>query len=147
MAAPAGGLCWILANTYVGDQSLFQHISGFLQPLGQTIGLDGVILLAYIIAIPANEIIVPTIIMGYMATGQMIELDSDVELKALFLQNGWSTLTAVCLMFFSLLHYPCSTTTMTIWKETRSIKWTVVSNLMPLGLAFLVCFAIAIIFG
>ncbi len=143
MAAPAGGLCWILANTYVGQQSIFARLSGFLHPIGYAIGLDGVILLAYIIAIPANEIIVPTIIMGYMAAGQMTELDSDVELKTLFVQNGWSVLTAVCLMFFSLLHYPCSTTTMTIWKETRSVKWTVVSNLMPLALAVAVCFAIA----
>lgn len=147
MAAPAGGVCWILANVDVGGTSLFQHLSGFLDPVGRAIGLDGVILLAYVIAIPANEIIVPTIIMGYMAAGQMTELDSDAELKSLFLQNGWSHLTAVCLMFFSLLHYPCSTTTMTIWKETRSIKWTLVSNLMPLGIAFLVCGSIAWIFG
>jgi ferrous iron transport protein B len=118
-----------------------------LEPIGRVIGLDGVILLAYLIAIPANEIVVPTIIMGYMAAGQMTELDSDIELKGLFIQNGWSTLTAVCLMFFSLLHYPCSTTTLTIWRETRSIKWTIVSNLMPLGLAFLVCGMIALLFG
>jgi ferrous iron transport protein B len=147
MAAPAGGLCWILANTTIGNQSLFQHLSGMLEPIGRVIGLDGVILLAYLIAIPANEIVVPTIIMGYMAAGQMTELDSDIELKGLFIQNGWSTLTAVCLMFFSLLHYPCSTTTLTIWRETRSIKWTIVSNLMPLGLAFLVCGIIAFLFG
>jgi ferrous iron transport protein B len=147
MAAPAGGLCWILANTTIGNQSLFQHLSGTLEPIGRVIGLDGVILLAYLIAIPANEIVVPTIIMGYMAAGQMTELDSDIELKGLFIQNGWSTLTAVCLMFFSLLHYPCSTTTLTIWRETRSIKWTIVSNLMPLGLAFLVCGIIAFLFG
>ncbi|NUM81200.1 ferrous iron transport protein B [bacterium] len=143
MAAPAGGLCWLLANIYIGQYSLFAHAANFLQPLGQAIGLDGVILLAYIIAIPANEIIVPTIIMGYMAAGQMTELDSDFELKQLFVQNGWSVMTAVSLMLFSLLHYPCSTTTMTIWKETRSVKWTVVSNLLPLSIAFAVCFIVA----
>ncbi|MBX7153221.1 ferrous iron transport protein B [bacterium] len=143
MAAPAGGLCWLLANIYVGQYSLFAHAANFLQPMGQAIGLDGVILLAYIIAIPANEIIVPTIIMGYMAAGQMTELDSDFELKQLFVQNGWSVMTAVSLMLFSLLHYPCSTTTMTIWKETKSVKWTVVSNLLPLSIAFAVCFIVA----
>ncbi|HNC50055.1 MAG TPA: nucleoside recognition domain-containing protein, partial [bacterium] len=123
--------------------SLFAHGAAWLDPFGQSIGLDGIILLAYIIAIPANEIIVPTIIMGYMAAGQMTELDSDTELKALFIQNGWTSLTAISLMFFSLLHYPCSTTTLTIWKETRSVKWTLVSNIMPLAIALAVCFLIA----
>ncbi len=145
MAAPAGGVCWILANVSVADRTLFAHLTSFLDPAGRHIGLDGVILLAYIIAIPANEIVVPTIIMGYMAAGQMTELDSDFELKTLFLQNGWTVLTAICLMLFSLLHYPCSTTTMTIWKETRNIKWTVLSNVMPLAIAGLVCFAVALI--
>lgn len=145
MAAPAGGVCWILANVSVADRTLFAHLTSFLDPVGRHIGLDGVILLAYIIAIPANEIVVPTIIMGYMAAGQMTELDSDFELKTLFLQNGWTVLTAICLMLFSLLHYPCSTTTMTIWKETRNIKWTVLSNVMPLAIAGIVCFAVALI--
>ncbi|HMW34484.1 MAG TPA: ferrous iron transport protein B [bacterium] len=143
MAAPAGGLCWVLANVQYDGLSLFAHGAAWLDPLGKTIGLDGIILLAYIIAIPANEIIVPTIIMGYMAAGQMTELDSDIELKALFIQNGWTSLTAISLMFFSLLHYPCSTTTLTIWKETRSVKWTLVSNIMPLAIALAVCFLIA----
>lgn len=145
MAAPAGGVCWILANVSIADRTLFAHLTSFLDPVGRHIGLDGVILLAYVIAIPANEIVVPTIIMGYMAAGQMTELDSDFELKTLFLQNGWTVLTAICLMLFSLLHYPCSTTTMTIWKETRNIKWTVLSNVMPLAIAGLVCFAVALI--
>jgi ferrous iron transport protein B len=142
MAAPAGGIIWLLGNIQWEGASLMAHGATLLGPLGQTIGLDGVILLAYIIAIPANEIIVPTIIMGYMGLGMMAELESAVQLKALFAANGWTLLTAVCLMLFSLLHYPCSTTTWTIWKETRSLKWTVVSNLLPLVVAFGVCFAL-----
>jgi ferrous iron transport protein B len=102
-----------------------------------------VILLAYIIAIPANEIIVPTIIMAYTATGQMTDFESMETLRALFVENGWTVLTAVCLMLFSLLHYPCSTTSLTIYKETRSVKWTLVSNLLPLTVALIVCFVVA----
>jgi ferrous iron transport protein B len=143
MAAPAGGLIWLLGNITWGEASLMAHGASMLEPLGRAIGLDGVILLAYIIAIPANEIIVPTIIMGYLGMGMMTELESGVQLKALFAANGWTLTTAVSLMFFCLLHYPCSTTTWTIWKETRSVKWTLVANLLPLSVALLVSFSIA----
>lgn len=143
MAAPAGGLIWLLGNIYADGLPLMTHIANFLKPFGNLIGLDGVIILAYIIAIPANEIVIPTIIMGYMASGQMMEIDDMEQLKQLFLANGWTMLTAVCLMLFSLLHYPCSTTTFTIWKETKSVKWTVLSNLLPLIIALVVCFIVA----
>jgi len=141
MAAPAGGLIWLLGNIQIDGISLMAYAVDILQPIGKAIGLDGVILLAYIIAIPANEIIIPTIIMAYSAGSRMMELEIN-QLKELFLQNEWTVLTAICLMFFSLLHYPCSTTTWTIWKETKSIKWTVISNLLPLAIAFIVCFLI-----
>lgn len=141
MAAPAGGLIWLLGNIHIDGVSLMAYAVNILQPIGKAIGLDGVILLAYIIAIPANEIIIPTIIMAYSASTRMMELEMD-QLKELFLQNEWTILTAISLMFFSLLHYPCSTTTWTIWKETKSIKWTVISNVLPLAIAFLVCFVI-----
>lgn len=143
MAAPAGALIWLLGNISVSGVPLMLHVARGLQPIGTAIGLDGIILLAYIVAIPANEIIVPTIIMGYMAAGKMTDLQSLEQLHGLFLANGWTLLTAVCLMLFSLLHYPCSTTTWTIWKETRSIKWTVVSNLLPLSIALVVCATVA----
>lgn len=143
MAAPAGAVIWLLGNIYVGDTNLMTIIADFLKPFGNLIGLDGVIILAYIIAIPANEIVIPTIIMGYMASGQMMEVEDLDQLKNLFLANGWTIVTAVCLMLFSLLHYPCSTTTLSIWKETKSIKWTVLSNLLPLTIAILVCFVVA----
>ncbi len=144
MAAPCGGLAWLLGNIHVGGASLLDHCARALQPIGHAIGLDGVIILAYIIAIPANEIVVPTILMTYMATGMMTEVSDLNELKALLVDgHGWTLLTAVCLMLFSLLHNPCSTTILTIWKETRSRKWTLVGALMPLAIAFAVTFVVA----
>jgi ferrous iron transport protein B len=144
MAAPAGGAIWILANVHWGGASLAQWVSGALNPIGHAIGLDGVILLAYIIAIPANEIIVPTIIMGYLGAGMMTELEGFAELRHLFIdQAGWTLLTAVSLMLFSVLHNPCSTTIMTIYKETGSKKWAVIGGLGPLVFAFGVTFIVA----
>jgi len=144
MAAPAGGVIWLLSNVSVGGSSLTDRVAGFLDPLGIAIGLDGVILLAYIIAIPANEIVVPTILMAYVGAGRMIELESMGELQALLVgQEGWTLLTAVCLMLFSLLHNPCSTTIWTMFKETGSRKWTALGALLPLALAFAVCFVVA----
>jgi ferrous iron transport protein B len=143
VAAPAGALIWVLGNVDVGGASLMSHLTGWLDPVGAFIGLDGVILLAYIVALPANEIIVPTMIMAYMASSKMIELDDMAQLGSLFQANGWTLTTAVCMMLFSLLHYPCGTTSWTIYKETGSWKWTVFANLMPLGLAILACGAVA----
>ena len=144
MAAPCGGVAWLLGNIMVGDLSLMAHIAGSLNPFGYALGLDGVIILAYIIAIPANEIVVPTILMAYMNVDRMIEIDSMADLQTLLVDGqGWTILTAVCLMLFSLLHNPCSTTIWTIYKETGSKKWTVVASLMPLVIAIGVCFAVA----
>jgi ferrous iron transport protein B len=143
-AAPAGAVIWLLANIYVSDVSLATRISDALDPLGWAIGLDGVILLAYIIAIPANEIVVPTMLMVYMAQGMMTELESLDGLRALLVdQHGWTLLTAVNLMLFSLLHNPCATTIITIYKETLSKKWAAIGALMPLSIAFVVCFITA----
>jgi ferrous iron transport protein B len=145
-AAPCGAIAWILGNVFVGDASLMAHASGFLDPLGKTIGLDGVILLAYIIAIPANEIVVPTMLMAYMNVDRMTEIDSMVDLKNLLvIEHGWTVMTAVCLMLFSLLHNPCSTTIWTIYRETGSKKWTAVASLLPVALGFIVCFLAATI--
>ena len=145
-AAPAGAVIWILANINAGGTSLAQHTASFLDPLGIAIGLDGVILLAYIIAIPANEIVVPTMLMVYMSQGMMTELDSFDDLhRVLVEENGWTLLTAVNLMLFSLLHNPCATTIITIYRETLSAKWAAVGALLPLGLAFIVTFLVAVI--
>jgi len=143
-AAPAGAVIWLLANIYVGGVSLATRTADFLYPLGWAIGLDGVILLAYIIAIPANEIVVPTMLMVYMSTGMMAEFDSLDDLRTLLVdQHGWTMLTAVNLMLFSLLHNPCATTIITIYKETLSAKWATIGALMPLAIAFVVCFVTA----
>ncbi len=140
MAAPAGGLIWLLGAIHVGELTAYAWLRNLLDPIGYAMGLDGVILIAYIFAIPANEIIVPTIIMGYMNASTMLELDNPATL---FLENGWTLTTAVCLLLFSLLHYPCSTTTMTIWKEAGSAKWATLANLIPLTVAVVVCFLVA----
>ncbi len=142
-AAPAGAVIWLLANISLGGTSLAQHIANFLDPLGYLIGLDGVILLAYIIAIPANEIVVPTMLMVYLGSGMMTDLPWD-QLGALLVgEHGWTMLTAVNLMLFALLHNPCATTIITIYKETGSRKWAALSVVITLGTAFLVTFLTA----
>jgi ferrous iron transport protein B len=143
-AAPAGAVIWILGNIYIQGVSLAQHIANFLDPLGMLIGLDGVILLAYIIAIPANEIVVPTMMMVYMGTSMMTDIPTVDSLYNLLVGvHGWTLLTAVNLMLFSLLHNPCATTILTIQKETGSRKWATFGALMPLSLAFIVTFITA----
>jgi ferrous iron transport protein B len=137
MAAPAGGAIWLMSNVNVAGQSLTAWVSGWLNPIGQAIGLDGVILLAYIIAIPANEIVIPTVLMAYTNAGMMLQVDSLVQLRELLVgQHGWTFMTAVSLMLFSLLHNPCSTTIWTVYQETKSAKWAAVSAAIPLSIAF-----------
>jgi ferrous iron transport protein B len=144
MAAPAGGVIWLLSNISVGEVSIAAHISQFLDAPGHLMGLDGVILLAYIVAIPANEIVVPTILMTYLGTGMMIELESMDQLRVLLVdQHGWTILTAISLMLFAVLHNPCSTTIWTIYKETHSLKWTTLGALMPLAIGIVVTIVVA----
>ncbi len=140
VAAPAGVIIWILANITVGNASLLAHAAAFFDPFAQLIGLDGFILMAFILGFPANEIVVPIIIMSYMATGSMLELDSLDQLRQLLVSHGWTWLTAVCTMLFSLMHWPCGTTCWTIKKETQSWKWTAVSFLVPTVCGIVVCF-------
>jgi ferrous iron transport protein B len=143
-AAPAGAVIWVLGNINVHGISLAREIANFLNPFGLLLGLDGVILLAYIIAIPANEIVVPTMMMVYAGVGMMTDVPAFSELRTLLIDgNGWTLLTAVNLMLFSLLHNPCATTILTIYKETKSMKWTTLSVVMTLGTAFLVTFITA----
>jgi ferrous iron transport protein B len=144
MAAPAGGVIWVLSHVTVGGASLTAWTASALDPVGRAIGLDGVILLAYVIAIPANEIVVPTILMAYAGSGMLIEINNLSDLRTLLIdQHGWTMLTAVCLMLFSVLHNPCSTTIWTIHKETGSAKWTTLAALLPLSIAFAVTFVVA----
>ena len=152
-ALPAGAVIWLSGNIRVADASIVEHLVRWLDPVGLMVGLNGVILLAYIVAIPANEIIVPTILMltvmvtGATGVGQgagvMFELDSNATVKTLLQNGGWTTLTGINLMLFSLLHNPCSTTIYTIYKETGSVRWTTIATLLPLILGFLVTFLVA----
>lgn len=144
-AAPAGAIIWILANTLLGDTNLARMIADWLNPFGLLLGMDGVILLAYIIAIPANEIVVPTMMMVYMGAGMMVDGPGTSAgiFDLLVNGNGWTMLTAVNLMLFALLHNPCATAVMTIYKETKSPKWAAVSVIITLGTAFLVTFLTA----
>jgi len=145
VAAPAGLIIWIMANVTVGTHTLLAICSGFFDPFARLLGLDGVILLAFLLGLPANEIVVPIIIMTYMASGSMVELDSLSSLKHLLTNNGWTWITAVCTMLFSLIHWPCSTTCLTIKKETQSLKWTAVSFLVPTVIGMVICFLFATI--
>lgn len=143
VAAPAGLLIWVMANVRVGGVTLLSHCSGFLDPFARLFGLDGVILLAFILGLPANEIVIPIVIMAYMAQGSLVDMTDLTALHALLVQNGWTWVTALCTMLFSLMHWPCSTTCMTIYKETKSLKWTCAAFLIPTACGLLFCFFIA----
>ena len=143
VAAPAGLIIWLLANIEVNNISLLAHCAGFLDPFAQLIGLDGYILMAFILGFPANEIVVPIIIMSYMEAGSLTELSSLSELHDLLVSHGWTWLTAVCTMLFSLMHWPCGTTCLTINKETQSFKWTLVSFVVPTITGIIVCLIVA----
>ncbi len=151
-AAPAGAVIWLVSNIYIGDESVAAWIINSLDGFGFLLGLNGVILLAYIVAIPANEIVIPTILMltvlvtgisGGHGAGVMFELDSANATGVILKAGGWTLLTAVNLMLFSLLHNPCSTTIYTIYKETKSLKWTTVATVFPIILGFIVTFLVA----
>ncbi len=139
VAAPAGLLIWLMANIFINDISILQHCASFLDPFARLLGLDGVILLAFILGLPANEIVIPIIIMAYMNTGSLIELTSISAMRELLVANGWTATTAISVILFSLLHWPCATTILTVKKETGSIKWTLVSVLLPTLLSIAVC--------
>ncbi|WP_204356567.1 ferrous iron transporter B [Arcticibacterium luteifluviistationis] len=151
-AAPAGAVIWLISNIHFGDVSIAAWTIDFLNPFGFILGLNGVILLAYVVAIPANEIVIPTILMltvlvtgmsGGAGAGVMFELDSVSATGDVLRAGGWTLLTAINLMLFSLLHNPCSTTIYTIYKETKSLKWTVVASILPVIMGFVVTFLVA----
>lgn len=145
VAAPAGLLIWLMANVQIGDSSLLRISADFLDPFAQLMGLDGVILIAFILGFPANEIVMPIIIMAYMASGTLIDISDLTAMKQLFLDNGWTPFTAISVMLFSLFHWPCSTTLMTIKKETGSLKWTVLAAVLPTAIGIAVCILFTVI--
>jgi len=140
VAAPAGAVTWILANINIDNLSILNHIANFLQPVAHLIGLDGFILMAFILGLPANEIVLPILLMSYLATGKMTDFQSLASLKEILVSHGWTYLTCLNVMLFSLFHWPCATTLLTIKKETGSIKWTMLSAVIPTSIAFVVCF-------
>ena len=131
VAAPAGGVIWLLANITLGDTTILAHITGFLNPLGQLMGLDGVILTAFLLGWPANEIVMPVMLMAYLAQGSLVDFDQLTGVQALLEAHGWTMTTAVCTLLFTLFHWPCSTTCLTIWRESKSFKWTLVAVAVP----------------
>ena len=142
VAAPAGLIIWLMANIKFDGISVLSYCAGFLDPFAKLIGLDGVILMAFILGIPANEIVVPVMIMAYMAQGSIMELDT-VALRQLLIDNGWTWLTAACTILFSLIHWPCSTTLISIQKESGSIKWTIAAFIIPTVCGIIICFTFA----
>ncbi|MDD6160643.1 MAG: ferrous iron transporter B [Oscillospiraceae bacterium] len=143
VAAPAGAAIWLLANIHAGGISLLDHCTAFLDPFARLFGLDGVILTAFLLGWPANEIVVPVILMAYLSSGTLVESGSLFALGELLTAHGWTWLTALCTMLFSLFHWPCSTTCITIRKETGSRKWTAAAVLLPTALGLTVCFVTA----
>lgn len=142
VAAPAAVLTWIIANINIGDTSILMHLVSFFDPFGQLLGLDGYIILAFVLGLPANEIVLPILLMGYLSTGSLTEVDSLVDLKQIFINQGWTWITALNMMLFSLLHYPCGTTLLNIYKETKSKKWTFLAFAIPTTLSIIVTFIV-----
>ena len=143
VAAPAGMLIWVMANLTLDGQTLLTRSAAFLDPAARFFGLDGVILLAFILGFPANEIVVPIIIMAYLSTGSLVEMNDLSALHTLLVQNGWTWVTAVCTMLFSLMHWPCSTTCLTIRKESQSWKWTAAAFALPTAAGLASCALVA----
>ena len=139
IAAPAGGVIWLLANLTVGGATILAHITGFLDPLGQLMGLDGVILTAFLLGWPANEIVMPVMLMAYLAQGSLVDMGELTGVGALLEAQGWTMTTAVCTLLFTLFHWPCSTTCLTIWRESKSLKWTLVAVAVPTLLGVGLC--------
>lgn len=146
VAAPAGLIIWLLSNISINGTMLLTLISDFLDPVGRLLGLDGVILLGFILGFPANEIVIPIILMIYLSSGTLSDYSSLTDLKEILVANDWTSVTAICTCIFSMFHFPCSTTLLTIWKETKSVKWTVLSVITPLTAGIIICFFVNLIF-
>jgi len=143
VAAPAGLVIWLMANIKVNNMSLLSHAADFLDPFGRMLGMDGYILMAFILGLPANEIVIPIIVMSYMASGTMVEINELEDLRRILVDNGWTWLTGLCVMMFSLMHFPCGTTLWTIKKEAGSIKWAVAAFAIPTIIGIAVCYIVA----
>ena len=143
VALPAGIMIWLLTNITMDGVSIIQICADFIDPLGRFIGLDGVILMAFLLGFPANEIVVPIMIMIYLSKTSMTDISNLTLLKQILVDNGWTITTAICTILFSLLHFPCSTTCLTIKKETGSFKWTLFTILLTTSIAFVTCLIVS----
>ena len=143
VAAPCGALTWVLANVSVSGATLLAHLSSWLHPLGSAMGLDGVILLGFILGLPANEIIIPIIFMGYLSANSLMEVQGLAAIQEILTNHGWTWLTALNFMVFAIFHWPCATTLLTIKKETGSTKWTLLSALLPTAFGVILCVLLA----
>lgn len=141
IAAPAGLVIWLFANIQINDISILTYVANFFDPFGKLLGLDGYIITAFILGLPANEIVLPIILMSYAKTGTLLHLENLADISQILLNNGWTILTAVNIMILSLLHFPCGTTLMTIKKETGSLKYTVLSFIIPSICGIILCMA------
>lgn len=142
VAAPAGLVIWLLANVTVGDTTLLNCITGFLDPFGRFIGMDGVIITAFLLGLPANEIVIPLIVMTYMQQGSLAEI-APAQMLELFTANGWTPVTALCVIIFTLMHFPCSTSLLTIKKEAGGWKWAALAFIIPTICGVVICAVIA----
>lgn len=147
VAAPAGCIIWLMANIQTADQTLLTVCAEFLDPFGKALGMDGTILIAFILGFPANEIVVPVMLMTYLSRGTLVDAGNLNLLGNVLANNGWTWVTAVCVLLFSLMHWPCSTTCLSIKKETGSFKWTLLAFLLPTAAGMICCFAFSHIVG
>ena len=139
VAAPAGLVIWLFANINIGGLSILTYIANFFDPLAKLMGMDGYILTGFILGIPANEIVLPIILMCYMGSGTLVDLESTATIGQILVQNGWTLLTAINVMLFTLMHFPCTTTLMTIKKETGSWKWVALGFVLPTVCGVVIC--------
>ena len=146
-AAPAGLIIWILANIGIEGNNLLTIVANFFDPFAKIMGLDGYILTAFILGMPANEIVLPIILMSYLKANTLVDLDNTIVIGEILKQNGWTLLTAINVMIFTVFHFPCMTTLMTIKKETGSLKWTVISFLIPTICGIVLCMLTTLVFG
>lgn len=147
VAAPVGIVIWLFANIQLGGISILTYIAMFLDPFARLMGLDGYILTAFILGLPANEIVLPIILMSYMAKGSLVNLDDANAIGTILVQNGWTLLTAINVMIFTLLHFPCSTTLLTIKKETGSWKWAIISFILPTVCGIVICICTTLVWN
>lgn len=147
VAAPAGLVIWLLANVGIDGESLLNIIANFLNPFAQLMGLDGYILTAFILGIPANEIVLPIILMAYLRANTLMDIEDTFQIGQILIQNGWTILTAINVMLFTVLHFPCATTLLTIKKETNSLKWTLLSFIIPTVCGIVICMFTTLVYN